>query len=350
MIRLLGLAAAAAILWIAFREVNVRRVREMIAGLGWPALLIPLPMLVTFCCETLGWRGSFRVIGRRVPFWPLLRVRITTDALTHSLPGGVLFCESAALLLLKRHCKVPLDEGAAGLAARKFLLLASQALYVGLIFAFGYSYLRSSSERVLGSDGLPWVALAISLILATAAFAFSSVLRRGALASRIHNWLLRLPTARLRGFLQKQRDKFEQTDDHMARWFGAGPRRLTAPAPWFLAGWIAESFETWLILHLLGVELPFVAVASFEVVLAFLRHVLVILPAGLGVQDAGYAAFLAALGVPEALSAGAAFVLLKRSKEVLWAALGYALLLTDRIRTPDDRTIGVERELSAESA
>jgi hypothetical protein len=50
------------------------------------------------------------------------------------------------------------------------------------------------------------------------------------------------------------------------------------------------------------------------------------------VQDAGYAAFLGALGVPQPLATGAAFVLLKRAKEVLWATIGYAFLLSDRSR------------------
>jgi uncharacterized membrane protein YbhN (UPF0104 family) len=113
----------------------------------------------------------------------------------------------------------------------------------------------------------------------------------------------------------------------MARFFGSSALKRAAPALSFLAGWASESLETYLILRLLGADLDFTAVASFEVVLAFLRHTLVFLPAGLGVQDAGYVAFLAALGVPSALSVGAAFVLLKRSKEVLYASLGYALLL-----------------------
>jgi uncharacterized membrane protein YbhN (UPF0104 family) len=59
------------------------------------------------------------------------------------------------------------------------------------------------------------------------------------------------------------------------------------------------------------------------------RHVVFVVPAGLGVQDLGYVTGLAALGVPDATSLGAAFVLVKRAKELLWTAFGYALLASE---------------------
>jgi hypothetical protein len=60
-----------------------------------------------------------------------------------------------------------------------------------------------------------------------------------------------------------------------------------------------------------------------------LRHVFVLLPAGLGAQDLGYVTLMAATHAGGA-SVAAAFALLKRSKELVWCAVGYALLLADR--------------------
>ena len=76
-------------------------------------------------------------------------------------------------------------------------------------------------------------------------------------------------------------------------------------------------------------EPGFFAVASIEVMLSFLKNVLFILPAGIGVQDVGYVSCLAALGVPDALNMGAAFSVLKRGKELFWATFGYALLASE---------------------
>jgi hypothetical protein len=49
-------------------------------------------------------------------------------------------------------------------------------------------------------------------------------------------------------------------------------------------------------------------------------------PAGLGVQDTGYVLCLRALAVPDAATVGAAFVLLKRGKDLFWVLLGFLLL------------------------
>jgi uncharacterized membrane protein YbhN (UPF0104 family) len=55
-------------------------------------------------------------------------------------------------------------------------------------------------------------------------------------------------------------------------------------------------------------------------------------PAGLGVQDAGYVLCLRALAVPEATTVGAAFVVLKRGKDLFWILLGFLLLGVGRRR------------------
>ncbi|WP_437961386.1 hypothetical protein WME76_18240 [Sorangium sp. So ce119] len=71
--------------------------------------------------------------------------------------------------------------------------------------------------------------------------------------------------------------------------------------------------------------------ARFEVVLAMLRAAAFMVPSGLGVQDAGYVALLGALGVPGAVTVGAAFVLIKRAKEIVWIALGLLVFFGGRV-------------------
>jgi hypothetical protein len=62
-----------------------------------------------------------------------------------------------------------------------------------------------------------------------------------------------------------------------------------------------------------------------EAAVVFLRNLAFFVPAGLGVQDAGYFKFLAAFGISP-VGAGA-FVILKRAKEALWVGVGYLVLL-----------------------
>jgi uncharacterized membrane protein YbhN (UPF0104 family) len=112
-------------------------------------------------------------------------------------------------------------------------------------------------------------------------------------------------------------------------------RGLVVAFLWILAGWFAEAGETWVLLRLLGVDLSFPAVLAFEPVVSFARSAAFFIPAGLGVQDAGYMAFLRQAGISDAVNRAAAFVLLKRFKEVFWIAIGWILLLATRAGRED---------------
>lgn len=328
-IRALGVASAVGVLWATFRDVNGEAVLKVLASLGPLTLVALVPQISWLCTETLGWRWSFLLLGRKVKFLPLLRIRLATEAVTMTLPGGVVWSESIAPLLLLRHCGVPMTEGVAGIAARKFLLLATQALYVFSIFLFGGRYLDRSSVQLLGGTGLRWLVLGGAILLAAAALGVRFTLLYGSVVSRLHTVLGRIPVARWQRWLDAKQERFAEADDQVVRFFGAKKRGLAGPAAFFWLGWLIESIETWLLLRLVGVDLDFVAVASFEVVVVFIRHVLFVIPAGLGVQEASYVAFLAALGVGNSVELGAAFAVLKRSKEVFWSIVGYALLLSD---------------------
>src|SRR5262249_61957944 len=91
---------------------------------------------------------------------------------------------------------------------------------------------------------------------------------------------------------------------------------------------------TWLLGRLVGIDLPIANVIAREASVVFARNVAFFVPAGLGVQDAGYLAFLGAYGVAPQLAT--AFVLAKRVKELVWTAAGYLILLVldGRVHTP----------------
>jgi hypothetical protein len=211
------------------------------------------------------------------------------------------------------------------MAARKWLLLGSQALYVGGFAVLGFGVLRRISSAVVGGSALPYLMVGSALLLALLALLSFVLLSRGRVASRVYALLARIPVARFRAALSASHEKFSHTDGELERFF-ASALRSPLPVLAFLMGWLLEAAETVLILRLLGVELPLVTIGATEVAASFLRNVAFVVPAGLGIQDAGYLAFLSALGVPDTLNVTAAFLLLKRSKECCWAAIGYLVL------------------------
>lgn len=325
-----GLCALSLLVW-TFRGVDFAKVGDSMAGIGLAGLLlIAAPQLASLCFECLGWRRVFASLGQRIALKPLLRVRLMTEAVAQTLPLGVVWAESLKPSLLARHAEVPAGRAVAGLVARKYLLVSSQALYVALLSGLGFVTLQRLAQALTGHAALAWGAFGVSALLALLALAMSGAFARGRVAERVLTLLRRLPHAGFQRAVQRRQASFVSTDSLTERYFSSGISRTTlAPGVFFLCGWLCESLESYLILHLLGVELDFFTVASVEVMLSFLKNVLFVLPAGIGVQDIGYVSCLGVLGVPDALTIGAAFSALKRGKELFWASVGYLLLASD---------------------
>jgi uncharacterized membrane protein YbhN (UPF0104 family) len=221
------------------------------------------------------------------------------------------------------------DAAVSGTVARKYLLMTSQAAYIALAAVFGFAGLEALSRYLIGRGGLTLLLLLTGFGIGLGALFIRSALSRGRLATRVREVLRRVPNQRLQRSLAGNDSWSSATDRRLERFFQVRRRDELGITAFFLAGWLFESFETFLLMRLVGVELDFGTAMAVEVVLSMLRMAVFIVPGGLGIQDAGYALFLQALGVPEATATGAAFAVLKRSKELAYAVLGYGLLALD---------------------
>ncbi len=95
-------------------------------------------------------------------------------------------------------------------------------------------------------------------------------------------------------------------------------RALLISLLWQLTGMVVGAFEVWLALRLLGHEISPLAAIALEALGLSIRHFAFFVPAGLGVQEAGFVLFGDLLGVPA--DAAIALSLAKRVRE-----LGYGI-------------------------
>jgi len=256
----------------------------------------------------------------------LLGVRLSAEAVLMSVPTGSFVSDSLTPHLLKTRCGVPVAEGLASIAARKCLLGISQAFYLGVAAVVGYSALGATATMTgLRAPGTALLFLA-ALLLGGSILA-TRLLAKGSLAGSIYVLLSKVPSRRLGRFLVAHKDSFDHTDGYLAKVFHRRLGELGPPVACYAIAWLMEALETLLILSLLNSGLTFSQVMPVEAFLVTVRVAAFFVPAGLGVQDVGYAMFLAAFGVPNAVSVAAAFVLLKRAKEGFWTAVGYLLFL-----------------------
>jgi uncharacterized protein (TIRG00374 family) len=328
LLRVLLYVAAAAALWSTLSRADLAGAARLIGSIGPSLSLALVPWLLVMLAQSAAYGRIVEALGgtpqRRPSLLGVLSVVLSSEAVLMSVPAGSAVGEAVSPYLLHRRCGVPLPLGVASTAARRSLVILANALYVGVAVAAGASTMRAVSRSVIGVPGLPWMVAAAGLGLLTASSLALWALLSGFVGARFHALLSRVPSARMRAALTRWRAGFAAMDAHLSSALRARAD-LAIPTTLFLAGWLLESVETLLILRLLGVEMPFAEVLSFEVVLALVRSLAFFVPAGLGIQDAGYVAFLTALGVPEPARVAVAFVLVKRAKELFWVAVGLAL-------------------------
>lgn len=314
--------------WV-LRSADLSRALELVRGLGpWLPLLL-LPNLAAVLLETCGWWLSFERLGGRPAFRGLLSVRLIADALMLGLPSGSVISETVLPWLLKRRCFVPTEHGIVATVARKFFVVASHGLFLGVATLIAWPLLERASRTTIGRVGLPALLLGTAVALVVAALLLLTATALGNLADRLRRVLDRLVGRWMGSWLERNALRFQRTDDALARFFRR-PLGLAPVVLLYFGGWFVRALETLLFLRLVGVDAPLGAVMVIEASLILVRALAVPVPGGLGVQDLGYVLCLRALGVPDPATIGAAFVLLKRGKDVFWIATGFLLLSLGR--------------------
>jgi len=309
------------VLWMA----DLRNVGRLLAEMGPLALLAVVPYGIAVTLDTAGWATILRCLEARVAVWRLLGLRLSTEAVHLSFPGGPLIAEGLKVWLLSRRFGVEIAEGSASLAVKKALQIGSQGVYLLTAALVAGAWLADASLLRPVLLGLAAFTIAISA-------GMIAVLLSGRVAERLWTLLRRVPLARVRRWTLAREVAFVDTDQHVRAVLQSHAPKLVVAFVWLLGGWFAEAGESWLLLRLLGIDLSFPAVLAFEPVVSFARSAAFFIPAGLGVQDAGYMALLRAANIPDATNRAAAFVLLKRFKELFWIAIGWTLLLATRGR------------------
>jgi uncharacterized protein (TIRG00374 family) len=328
----MGVAAFA----LVIQGTDVSATFDILAATG---LLLPLalfPYLGQIGFDALSWRTLLAGLDRRVTWRRLLAVRLSTEAVLMSMPAGSIVGETLKPYLLVKTDKVPPADTIASIGVKKCLLVFAQATYLATALALGWGMLDAHSDKLIGREGAPALVVAAVIFLILVGAGLSLAFVGGAVSARIHRLLMRIPIARVRDWLAERQEPFAATDSSFRR-LGRGSRaRIFVAYVMLLGAWFVETLETWALLLILGLHLPLRDVLVMEAIAVLLRNLAFFVPAGLGVQDAGYLAFFHAFSLPAPL--GAAFVILKRGKELCWVAIGYATLFFLQSRAASPRT------------
>lgn len=330
-----GLLLGISLIVYLFSQIDLQGAFERIFSIGFSSVLILAPFLVLHVVETFAWIKVFPPGVTQIPFFPLLRIQLIAETVSMTLPAGVAVGEPLRPYLCKRFIGLPVPESVASVAVRKLMLGAAQGLYTLLGALAGYGFLQTVSGRVIGFDGLGLLMLVSGLAVFLLFMLFLLLLLNGRVAGQLHRFLMLVPFRRVKEWLLEKESGFLDTDQALNSYRGSPSGGRLLAMFYYVVAWFMLTAESYIILSLLGVEISFYQVFAIDIALAMLRSLFFFIPSGLGVQDLGYLLFFQAIGIHDFAADGAAFVLLRRFKEVLWYAFGYGIMFLSGVHLGD---------------
>jgi putative membrane protein len=276
-------------------------IARLLAGAGWKlVLLVPLQTL-PLLLDVLGWRS---VILGRVRLPALFLIACIRQAINRLLPVANVGGEIVGIRLLAQQ---GVDGASAGASSVVELLLSLFAQYVFVAIGVVCLFSRTVVARVAPALAIGLAAVLPPLVLMIV------IARNGRVFHRVEQLAKRL----LRPWLDGHRgfDHGARVDAAVRETLGARTR-LSRALGWQIAALIAGCSETWLALRWLGHPVGFSDALVLESLTQAARSLFFMVPAALGVQEAGLigAGLLLGLGSDVAL----ALSLAKRMREVLF--------------------------------
>ncbi|HUI65342.1 MAG TPA: lysylphosphatidylglycerol synthase domain-containing protein [Bacteroidota bacterium] len=317
------LAAAVFVCLLLVRQfggVDFAHVEQLLRSVGWKACLVLIPAAAAVLFDTAGWaacitKGAPGVLARMI-----VPLRIGCDALINSLPAGAAAAETVRPILLHRRCGLDLPDAIASCLLAKLNMAIAQIVFVLGVIALSLLSGSFGPDRRIG-----WM-LAIGALSFLPVLAAMALLYSGPRLTQTSTLLARIPSTRLRKLLQRVRPDLERIDLYAHTFAISHKRRLALSLGAFLAGWMTSASESFVILSLLGAGATLAQALTMEAVASLLRIAFFFIPSALGAAEIGYAALIASFGSADPAIVSAAFIAIKRSRELLWIALGYLAL------------------------
>ena len=287
--------------------------RELTTVGPFGAAAIVMTFAVGFAADIGSWLLMFRSIQvSRFWAWRLLLVQLVGEALNVVTPFGSFGGEPFKALLLKRHYDVPYRESAASLLLIQTInsLAMVPFVVVGALLTLRRGLLPPALERA---------ALSAALVIMLFMLLVYALLHLRALAALQR----RLGQSRWADRLGRGLHALQDIEEHVFLFVRATPGRSLVSLALAFLNWFFGAVEMFLIFRFLGHPISFGDAWMVEATVVLVRSATFFIPGHLGVQDGAIALLGQALGgTPEI---GLAVALLRRGRELVWAAVGLAI-------------------------
>jgi putative membrane protein len=314
----LGLAVGLALFGWYISRADWHSVGEALARLGWLAPLALLPYVAVYLVDCLGWRLCLPP-AIKIPFTSLFRIRWAGEAVNSVLPSGYVGGEAVKVYLLRKK-GISTQVGASVAVVSKTAQSVGQLLC--LLLAAG-AFLKFGGQQPRVHAGMLTV-LAAGTSLLVALFC---VQKRGLFASVMGT--ARVLRIRSR-FVEQHRSKILEVDEAIAGFYRQHRRRFYAAIGVYFIGWLVDTMEIYVVSRLLGMPIAWTQALVVETFTSVVKLLGLGVPGSLGVQESGLLLLGRMAGLPDTLSA--AYPVLRRGRELIFALIGWALLYSEHTR------------------
>jgi uncharacterized protein (TIRG00374 family) len=298
----LGIVAIAASVY----HIGPAPILETLARLAWWQLaFVCLPYAAIMAVDTLGWRFAFP--RDPAPFHRLYGARLAGEALNLVTAVGSMGGEAVKAWLIRRD--VSYEESVPSVVIAKTTLTIAQALFLLIGVALAWALLGTDSRLIAA---MLW--LLVVEIAAVAGFVGVQVAGLVGRAGRLLEWF----------GVVKPGDQAQRLDVALRDYYRHDWHRLTLSTGFHLAGWLLGAFEAYVILFFLGIPVTLVTATVIEALGAGVRFATFLVPASLGAFESANAAAFEAMGL--GAGAGLAFSFVRRARQLVWIAIGMAVL------------------------
>jgi len=296
-----------------------------VLSLGLPALIIVVPYFMIILSDTLGWLICFRKKISQISAGKLFIIRLATEALQISLPGGAVYAELVRPYLLKKQLHLEYSESISANIITKINILVAQVIFLifGLLILIINFSKNVAATRFLSEP----VIYLTSVVLISLILLFTYLLYRKNLLLLVIRLLEKIDLKIVRKVLDKVREPVIDINNTISVFSRNHKTKLLLTVGFFFFTWILMSFESLVILKIMGIDASIFQMILLESLISIVRIIFFFIPGALGPQDAGLIILFNLAGLPDPIVNAFLFVFLKRSKELVWIITGYILLM-----------------------
>ena len=290
-------------------------IRDTFAKLGPWMLVALIPYTIVFTIDCVGWRFTFGPTALKgIPFRVVWSIRLIGEAINNVIPSMYVGGEAVKVGLLKRR-GVPVVTAASAAVRSKTAQSVAQSTFIAMGAAVAAVALPTEHTEI------KWAFAAIALLAFTCMALLFRIQRHG-LCTTLIGWVRRLGF-RLKS-LEPKEQKIRELDDEIYVFYNRDKKYFRWCTLTYLAGWMFDTVEIMVVAHLLGAHVTWADAFAIEAFISVARGFNTVVPGALGVQEFSVVGLFTLFSYGHEL--GAQYAVVRRGRDVIFAALGWGLL------------------------